>query len=163
MIVEYTWNQFLGFVDRASWAWENLLGQDTTDAWTPVLTFATPGDLSVSYSTQVGRFVKMGRLVTVFGSIVTSSFTHTTASGACRVTGLPFAHCGFTGLEAYGALSWQGITKANYTNISANVSGTNAYAEFIASGSAQNRSAVAAADMPSAGAVILLFTISYLT
>lgn len=58
--------------------------------WTPSLTFATPGDLNVAYTTQVGRYRKYGRLLWVDFRIVTSNFTFTTASGALNIAGLPF-------------------------------------------------------------------------
>lgn len=58
--------------------------------WTPGLTFGTPGDLSVAYTTQVGRYRKYGKLLWIDFRIVTSTFTFTTASGAINVTGLPF-------------------------------------------------------------------------
>lgn len=59
--------------------------------WTPAITAATPGDLSVSYSAQTGYYTRIGNLVTVHCICVTSAFTHSTAIGAMRITGLPFA------------------------------------------------------------------------
>lgn len=79
--------------------------------WTPVLTFATPGDLSVAYSTQVGRYTRIGRQVTVFCAITTSSFTHTTASGALQISGLPFTSANVTGIFFNGSVTATGWTK----------------------------------------------------
>lgn len=68
----------------------NTLDDYEEGTWTPVLTFDTPGNLSVTYALQTGTYTKKGREVTVHCSIGTSVFTHTTASGSLRVTGLPF-------------------------------------------------------------------------
>ena len=46
---------------RQSWAYNNLTGQDAAPlAWTPVLTCATPGNLSVAYTTQKATVTKVG-------------------------------------------------------------------------------------------------------
>ncbi|WP_436640028.1 DUF2793 domain-containing protein [Microbaculum sp. FT89] len=56
--------------------------------WTPAVTFQTPGDVSVSYSTQTGTYIRVGD--TVFVTFVLSfTPTHTTASGQFRISGLP--------------------------------------------------------------------------
>jgi hypothetical protein len=68
----------------------NTLDDYEEGTWTPTLTFATPGNLSVSYSVRGGHYTKVGRLVTCELYIVTSAFTHTTAAGLLSVTGLPF-------------------------------------------------------------------------
>lgn len=139
----------------------NTLDDYEEGSWTPVLTFATPGDLAVTYSTQVGRYTKIGNLVTVFGAIVTSAFTHTTASGTINITGLPFAHETLTGARADGACRWQGITKSGYSHVYAEVSSGGTLVFLQASGSGQAVASVTAADMPSGGSVIVSFGITY--
>lgn len=59
--------------------------------FTPAFTFDTPGDLSVAYTIQDGRFVRLGDYVWF---LVALSFTptYTTASGVGRITGLPYNH-----------------------------------------------------------------------
>jgi hypothetical protein len=119
------------------------------DDWTPVLTFATPGDLSVAYSNQTGSYVRIGTFVIAEFTLTTSTFTHSTASGSARITGLPL-----TSAAAYrGAMSWRGITKVNYTQVTPAISGSNII--FTASGSGQATASVAAADMPTGGTVDL--------
>lgn len=54
------------------------------------ITFATPGNLSVAYSSQKGSYEKIGRQVRISFNIVTSTFTYTTAAGLVNITGLPF-------------------------------------------------------------------------
>ena len=124
-------------------------------SWTPVLTFATPGNLSVSYTTQVGDYTIIDR--EVFGSfrIVTSGFTHTTASGNLQVTGFPVTPSSDTGFVWDGALTWGGITKAGYTQVCCAFAAGSATLLFTASGSGVAPSNIAAADMPTAGSVVL--------
>jgi hypothetical protein len=69
----------------------NTLDDYEEGTFTPSLTFATPGNLTVVYSTRVGRYTKIGETVTVNFRMVTTTWTHTTASGASLVTGLPFS------------------------------------------------------------------------
>ena len=124
--------------------------------WTPVLTFTTPGNLSVVYSTQVGRHVRIGRLVFYGFSIVTSTFTHTTASGNCNITGLPVTSANVAGSALDGVLRWQGITKANYTQVNCHVPVNVTVMDLRASGSGQSNANVTATDMPTTGSIVLV-------
>lgn len=137
----------------------NTLDDYEEGSWTPAITFTTPGDLNVVYSAQSGEYIKIGRQVTLSMIVITSTFTHGTASGSLNISGMPFAS---NGSHHQGALDFQGITKANYTNF---ILKTNAASvlECWAGASAQNRSAVTAADMPSGGVVALLSTVVYFT
>jgi hypothetical protein len=127
--------------------------------WTPEITFTTPGDLAVAYSVANGQYVREGRMVTATFQLTTSSFTHTTAAGGLRVPGLPFtASPNYT-----GSLDFAGITKAGYTNfVSKTISGSSEL-NFTASGSGVTQSGVTAADMPTAGTVRLVGSITYVT
>jgi len=60
-------------------------------AWTPVFTFATPGDLSVAYGTRVAWYSRIGNIVTANFNL-TCTPTFTTATGNALITGLPFAN-----------------------------------------------------------------------
>lgn len=68
----------------------NTLDDYEEGTWTPTITFATPGDLSVVYTVQQGSYTKVGHLVRADFYVDTSTFTYTTASGVFRVAGLPF-------------------------------------------------------------------------
>ena len=123
--------------------------------WTPAVSFATPGDLSVTYANQLGHYTKIGRQVFVNFLIVTSAFTHTTASGDVQITGLPFAStAGYR-----GGILWQGITKANYTDAVSLTSSSLMNVQM--SGSGQTRDTAKAADMPSGGTVFFGGTVGY--
>lgn len=129
--------------------------------FTPAITFTTPGDLSVAYSTQVGVYTRIGNLVIGTLSIATSSFTHTTAAGALRVTGLPFTVVNTTGFTACGATQFQGITKANYTQFTLAPIINTTTASMNGSGSAQTLASAQVADVPTGGSVIIRATFAY--
>ena len=91
----------------------NTLDDYEEGTWTTGLTFDTAGDVSVVYSGQTGQYTKVGRLVHVTFTIITTTFTHTTAAGNLRITGLPFTVSGF----AYnGSIEFTGLTLPAGTN-----------------------------------------------
>ena len=61
----------------------------TGNAFTPSLSAATPGTLSVRYTSRTGKWTKNGHLITFRFNIVISSLTLGTASGALLIAGLP--------------------------------------------------------------------------
>lgn len=130
--------------------------------WTPAITFVTPGDLSVTYTTQWGEWERQGRFLTVYGAITTSGFTHTTASGELRITGIPEDATTDTGSVWVGDVIFQGVTKAGYSDFALQIAAaTNTQIRMIASNSGSAFSAVAAADMPTGGSVVLRFQLRY--
>lgn len=137
----------------------NTLDDYEEGTWTPVLTFATPGNLSVAYSTQLGSYLKLGQLVWTSFHITTSAFTHTTASGLLTITGLPFTSA--ASLIVFGSMVWNGITKANYTQVNPRLAAGVTSFTLMASGSGQNLSDVVAADTPTGGTMVLFGVIVY--
>lgn len=138
----------------------NTLDDYEEGPWTPVVTFVTPGNLSVSYATQFGVYQKVGKRVTAEFNITTSAFTHTSASGNLKLTGLPIAPVG-TSFDSTGSMLWSGITKASYTQVAPMTNGTNTFLLFSASGSAQAISAITTTDTPTGGTVNLRGYITY--
>lgn len=69
----------------------NTLDDYEEGPWTAGLTFVTAGDQNIVLSASTGSYIKIGKLVWVFNVITTSTFTHTTASGLLKITGLPFS------------------------------------------------------------------------
>jgi hypothetical protein len=67
----------------------NTLDDYEEGTFTPAMTFAVPGDLSVVYTTQEGTYIKVGKLVFCRLRLICTP-THTTASGNFAITGLPF-------------------------------------------------------------------------
>lgn len=76
-----------------------LLSDYEEGTWTPTMTFATPGTLSINYSIRQGNYTKVGNLVTARFNIQISpgQFTKGTASGTFIIGGLPF-NIGSSGL-----------------------------------------------------------------
>lgn len=146
---------------QAASADANTLDDYEEGTWTPAITFATPGDLSVTYATQLGEYTKIGRLVTVNFGIVTSAFTHTTASGNLNISGLPFAANATSGYQAIGPMTWGGITKAGVTDINAAVLASSSAILLIAMASAATPAIIVAADTPTGGTMRLRGTLAY--
>jgi len=67
---------------------ENLSHYDE-GTFTPAITFATVGDLSVVYTSQVGKYTRVGNQVFVSLRVVFTP-TFTTSASYLRFTGLPF-------------------------------------------------------------------------
>ena len=131
-------------------------------SWTPVLTFVTPGDLAVVYSQQVGRYTRIGDTVFLWCNILTSTFTHATASGNLRITGLPFTALNLSNFtQLGGGLGWSGVTKANYTDLNPYILPNTAIINVAASGSGQALDTIDTADMPTGGTVQMTFQLAY--
>jgi hypothetical protein len=133
-----------------------------TGTWTPVLTFATPGDLAVAYTTQNGFLMSIGKMIVATFNLLTSSFTHTTAAGNLLLTGLTTAAITTANYVASGSGSWGGITKAGYTDMAYEVVATSpSQIQMRASGSGVASALVAAADTPTGGTMQLAGTVVY--
>lgn len=125
-------------------------------AWMPVLTFATPGDLAVTYANQLGRYAKLSsNLVLVQFSVSTSLFTFTTASGNFQISGLPFMSQNTNLLIPRGGLSFGGINKVGFSQVALGMAVNTSALIFNASGMGVTAGPVTAADTPSGGTVVL--------
>lgn len=131
-----------------------------TGTWTPVLTCDTPGNLSVAYSLQGGRYTKIGKLVFVQCEIQTSAFTHTTASGSAKITGLPFSSLA-GGRQATAALRYRGITKAGFNDFIGLITAGVSVVNFMALGSGAADTFLVITDFPTGGTVVVIFAAVY--
>jgi len=138
-----------------------LLDDYEEGTWTPEITFATPGDLSVVYSEQNGSYVKIGKLVVARVRFVTSTFTHSTASGNVHITGLPFAAAGGNNKNFQAIGYFGGITKANYTQFASQAVPSNTYLQTQAFGSGQAVANIAVGDLPTGVTVNYCAVIAY--
>jgi hypothetical protein len=68
----------------------NFVNGKIEGTFTPNATFTTPGNLNVSFSYRMGRFVRTRDTVTVWVHMNTNTWTHTTATGSFIITGLPY-------------------------------------------------------------------------
>ncbi|MEE8207630.1 MAG: hypothetical protein V3T88_01540 [Nitrosomonadaceae bacterium] len=140
----------------------NNLDDYEEGTWTPVATFQTPGDLVVVYSFQVGLYTKIGRQVTITMNVDLSTFTHTTASGQFRITGLPFTSASLpSGIIWAGTTTMDGVTKANYTDFTARLGQAGSLLVYDAEGSGQAISTIDSSDMPTGGVPTIRTTMSY--
>lgn len=113
----------------------------------PVLTFATPGTLSITYAIQAGWYYRIGRLVVAGFRIQISAFSKGTASGNLRITGLPITPVNTTNINGGGQVTeWRGLTKANYTDLNAFIAPNDPTIYLYASGSGQTPALIAASD-----------------
>ncbi len=135
--------------------------EGVTVTFSPTITFATPGNLSVAYSVQIGRWIRIGNMVDVQIDITTSTFTHTTASGDLTIGTLPTCVT-VSGGRWVGTLQFNNITKANYTQYSPYIRSGESTLSIASSGSGQGGpDNVTAAHMASASTTILNMQISY--
>lgn len=140
-----------GPVQTYSTWWEGV-----EQAWTPVLTCVTPGNLAVSYSVQAGGYIKRDHIIEYWYNVVTSAFTHTAGeSGNVELTGLPYASNTTANNVHAGALTFGGVTKASYTQVTSAIAAGTAIVTFFASGSGQASGRLQIADMPTAANVVL--------
>jgi len=139
-----------------------LLNDYEEGTWTPVLSFQTPGDLSVAYTTQVGTYTKIGNRVILQGFVFTSSFTHTTASGFLRINGIPFNGSSAANRQNFGSLTFGGITRTGYTDFVVSIeAGLNNSVIIYASASAVNPVFINATDAASGSNKSIRFTMTY--
>lgn len=89
--------------------------------WTPTLTSDTPGSLAVTYTTQVGKGVRKGREITLWGYMTLASFTVGTATGNARISGSPYSLSATipraAGVIAYGTVNYVGTQTAPFANM----------------------------------------------
>ena len=148
-------------IRRESWSWRNLMGQDKHFDWTPAPTFATAGDQNLVFSTAIGCWERQGNTVQLWASLVSSTFTHTTAAGSFRIGSIPFLCMNRAGHFPVGVAVMGGWTKANYTQLSCYASPGLGYLLLRATGSGQAAADIAAGDIPTGGSVTLYLNIQY--
>lgn len=139
----------------------NTLDDYEEGSWTPAITYTTPGDLSVAYTTQIGRYVKIGRLVFLKG-VITFTPTFTTASGELRITGLPFTHIsGFSDTTGSCELT-DFVLDATTKWVNANITSNSAQLRFVQShDNPQNRTAIDTSNTPTGVGISAFFSITY--
>jgi hypothetical protein len=103
---------------------EDLVPEYDEGSWTPVLGGATTAGTQ-TYSTQVGRYVRVGNSIHLWCRIVLTALD-AAAAGAAQITGLPFAASTVTGLNFPGFVGPAALIThaAGYTQFVAQVSGS---------------------------------------
>jgi hypothetical protein len=140
----------------------NTLDDYEEGTWTPAITFDTPGNLSVAYQLRNAYYTKIGRLVSVSFAMLTSTFTHTTASGNLLITGLPFTPITTdVNYRAYAPVLYTGITKAGYSTVLSALIGNSPSVQVLASGSGVAVANVTVSDVPTGGTAGLGGSVNY--
>lgn len=93
-----------------------LLADYEEGAWTPVLTF-NGNSVGTTYTTQRGRYTKVGRTVTVHFEISLSSKGSST--GEAWITGLPFASGQIEAMPVYLYANFNAVYKVGIMYVSA--------------------------------------------
>lgn len=134
----------------------------TWQTFTPTITFSTPGDLSVSYTVQNGRFWKQGSVIH-FQVSLSFTPTYTTASGQLRIAGLPFTAGSLsTGYQVTAVNSGTGLTyPASCTTITGRVMNGTTYAQLVGSGSGAATAFLSTTQCSSGGSYIIQLGGSY--
>lgn len=134
----------------------NAIGYEEGE-FTPTFTFATPGDLSVSYAEQIGKFWRVGALLFFqFDLQITPTFT--TASGHATIGGLPYASSsvGFDSIAAAQIAATSITWPTGRTAVSAYIPAGTATAKLFFDGSGVTTSVLTASDITSGVAITLL-------
>lgn len=125
------------------------------------ITFATPGNLSVSYANQLCTYTRRGNRVEVGVNLVFTP-TFTTASGALRIAGMPFTIA--NDQDTAGMIrdiTSQFTWPASRTQLVVYPNSATSYLTIQAIGSGQNPSDIAASNMTSGAAHTLRLSVSY--
>jgi hypothetical protein len=135
----------------------NALDDYEEGIWAPTLTFATAGDQSIAYSYQNGYYTKIGDTVTAHIDLLTTTFTHTTASGILKIS-LPIAINASNVPVGSGVFQgWAGLT---YLPVLQGSNGE-AFAEIRASRSGSAPVTLGASDFATGGTVRITATLVY--
>jgi hypothetical protein len=131
--------------------------------FTPTVSFTTPGDLSVAYTVQNGRYWKVGCVVN-FQISLSFTPTHTTASGDFLILGLPIQPNNLTtGYQVTATNSGAGLTyPAGRTTLTGRVMpGSPNTVKLVASGSNVGIAFITASEVATGGTYIIQVGGSY--
>lgn len=92
----------------SSWYSNYINFNPIATAFTPTATFATVGDLTISYAIQTGEYYRYGNIYFI-SYIIRFTPTYTTASGALRLGGLPVSGGNYNWVLPVN-ISTQGVT-----------------------------------------------------
>lgn len=129
--------------------------------WSPTITCATPGNLTVAYGLQEGRYELWDGWVWLMWELETTTFTHSTASGEFQLIGLPKTPVSF-GMKYAGTIPiWSGFSAAAWNNIGCYVEHGHDHIHFMKMKSGQTSVAVDIDDWNSGTTVHLHGIIRY--
>jgi hypothetical protein len=125
--------------------------------WTPTISFTTPSDLAVVYSSQVGGYILSGNVVLVNFDL-TFTPTYTTSSGVFEIKGFPFSCISAT----FGSLISSNILlSAGYTFLTLASQTNQTFFNIYQNGSGEAISLIETTQVPSGTLFQLQGTISF--
>ncbi len=137
----------------------NTLDDYEEGTFTPTVTFATPGDWSPTYATQLGVYIKIGARVFASVALAFDANAYATAAGILHLGGLPFAAGG--GLSHAASISkMSNVTFAG--QIVGDFANTLSYVTlWSVTSNAGAASLTTAAIPPSKTGVVINYSVSY--
>jgi hypothetical protein len=96
----------IGFYNAPGLGNSSVLHDYEEGTWTPLIVNVTsPGTSpTITYTTQIGKYTKVGDTVTVSANIVCTTVTGGTAGGTIIINGLPYLPVGLAGTGTFGGL-----------------------------------------------------------
>lgn len=158
-----TWEQFLATLNRAGFAWKNLIGQTPErGSWTPSITFGTPGGFAATYGKQVGYWERVGKLTKAYCWVQASSFSLSATTGIFSITGFPFKADNLTDYYPGGSCVWEGISASGgHTQLTPFMAFNDAGLYMDASGIGLNHHNIDAGDFSNGVAPEIVITILF--
>jgi hypothetical protein len=153
---------YVNYVNAASGSTvRNMVGQRFVD-FTPVVTFSSVGNLSVSYATRIANASFNSGLLTLNISLEFTP-TFTTSADEIIITNLSADMTAFTqaGQVWEGSMYFSNITKAGYTQFTPVIASGENQIKIRASGSGQALDYVKAANITSGSVTSLFITMTY--
>jgi hypothetical protein len=99
--------------DGTNWREVSRSNPEITGTWTPVIG-GSGGTSGQTYTAQIGRYIKVGKLVTAMFAVQFSNKGTITTN--LQVQGLPFTTANISGLAPVSPLEWDGLA-SNFVNI----------------------------------------------
>lgn len=136
----------------------NTLDDYEEGSWTPAITFAG-ASVGITYNTQIGRYVKIGKQVTVNGYVYLSS--KGSSVGAASMIGLPFPVANITGFYPGGGVRFNtlGIALSGSLQFYAPFNSSSITFEYLSA----SITATSATNATFANTTDICFSFSYIT
>jgi hypothetical protein len=135
----------------------NTLDDYEEGSWTPTLA-GSGGQSGQAYTTQVGRYIKVGKLVTCFGRLTMSTLG--TVTGQVQISGLPFTSDNITNLYGDCHINYWNNLTSSLIQLSGQVLPNTAVVTLLgAAAAATGLSTLAQADL--ANTTDFIFKVTY--
>ena len=131
----------------------NTLDDYEEGTWTPGIAFGG-GVVDITYTTQAGRYTKIGNQVHVYGSVVLSA--KGTSTGQATITGLPFTIKNNANVYSAPVLHLVTVTFADYPEGAGNLNATTILLYEVTN--AGTRTTITDADFANTSNVVLSFS-----